>query len=106
VDIGVLREAVEHGLVHVTDHADEEANNDSLTLAEIYESLSSGRIIEDYPGDRPYPSCLVMGRCHQGREAEPVHRVWAYNQGSGFCVLITVYRPDPARWYDDSEKRR
>ncbi len=115
MNIGVLREAVARGLVHVTDHADEEANNDSLALEEIYEPLSSGRVIEDYPEDRPYPSCLVMGYCHQRkterdeRDAEPiqpVHSVWAYNESSGFCVLVTVYRPDPARWSDDYEKRR
>lgn len=106
MDIGALREAVECGLLHVTDHADEEANNDSLTLAEVYESLRSGRIIEDYPADRPYPSYLVMGYCGRGRNAQPVHSVWAYNQGSGFCVLITVYRPDPARWHENYEQRR
>jgi hypothetical protein len=109
VNLEALREAVERGLVHVTDHADEEANNDSLSLEEIYESLGSGRVIEDYPEDRPYPSCLVMGYCHQRkqeRDAEPVHSVWAYNESSGFCVLVTVYRPDSARWSDDYEKRR
>jgi hypothetical protein len=45
VNIEALRKAVERGLVHVTDHADEEANNDSLSLEEIYESLGSGRVI-------------------------------------------------------------
>jgi hypothetical protein len=50
-----------------------------------------------------------MGYCYQRkqeRDAEPVHSVWAYNESSDFCVLVTVYRPDPARWYDNYEKRR
>ena len=106
MDIEALRAVVERGFVYVTDHADEEANNDSLSLRGIYESLRNGRIIEDYPADRPYPSCLVLGYCQSGMQAEPVHSVWAYNQGSGFCVLVTVYRPDPARWYEDYETRR
>lgn len=106
MNTGDLREAVERGSVHVTDHADEEANNDSLTLTQVYDSLRSGQIIEDYPNDQPYPSCLVLGYCQSGTETEPVHSVWAYNQNSGFCVLITVYRPDPARWYGDYETRR
>lgn len=56
--------------MHVTDHADEEANNDSLTLMEVYESLRNGRIIEDYPADRPYPSCPVLGYCQSGIQAD------------------------------------
>ncbi len=103
-----LHNAVERGLVHVTDHADEEANADGLDLEAIYASLMhGGEIIEHYPTDRPYPSCLVLGYSPALEEnAEPVHSVWAYNHRSGFCVLITVYRPDPARWHEDYKTRR
>ncbi|MBA3232101.1 MAG: DUF4258 domain-containing protein [Acidobacteria bacterium] len=101
--IEALREALHNGLVHVTGHADEEANADGLSLDEIYASLRSGEIVEDYPADSPYPSCLVSGASPQG---DPVHSVWAYNRHTGFAVLITVYRPDPGRWYDDYRTRR
>lgn len=103
MDIEALHSALERGLVHVTDHADEEANADDLILDQIYDSLRSGEVIEDYPRDRPYPSCLVMGYTGEGK---PVHSVWAYNHQTSFSVLVTVYRPDPARWYDDFRKRR
>ena len=62
-----------------------------------------GEIIEEYPEDRPYPSCLVYGDTFGG---EPVHSVWAYNEESGFAVIITVYRPDPTRWKPDWKTRR
>lgn len=98
-----LQQALRRGLVHVSDHADDEANQDRLSLDEIHDSLRSGEIIEDYPTDRPYPSCLVMGR---SGNADPIHSVWAYNRQTGFSVLITVYRPDPARWHDNYTRRR
>ncbi len=37
----------------VTDHADEEAGNDRLSVDEILASVSWGEVIEEYPGDYP-----------------------------------------------------
>jgi hypothetical protein len=37
---------------------------------------------------------------------EAVHAVWAFDEGAGRAILVTVYRPDPARWSDDLKTRR
>ena len=89
--------AIRGNSVRITDHADEEAFNDSLTYEEIYLSVIQGNIIEDYPNDKPYPSGLIMGMNFSN---EPIHSVWAYNLENQWAVLITVYRPDPERWID------
>ena len=90
-------EAIGAGRVRITDHADEEAQADYLKFDEVCHSVVHGEIIEDYPEDKPYPSCLIFGRTDKG---EPVHSVWAYNSSSAYAVLVTVYRPDPGRWTD------
>ena len=92
----ILNSIWDHRL-KITDHADEEAIDDDLTYDEIYFSTIYGEIIEDYPNDKPYPSCLIFGRNFAG---EPIHTVWAYNAEVKWAVLITVYRPDPVRWVD------
>jgi hypothetical protein len=69
-------EAIDGHRLRVTDHADEEAHADGLTLDEICFSVRHGEIIEEYPSDRPYPSCLVYG---ETADENPVHSVWAYN---------------------------
>lgn len=97
MDIEDLIVAIRNSLVRITDHTDEEAVDDELTFDEIYFSVMHGEIIEEYPNDKPYPSCLVLGKNFAG---EPIHSVWAYNSGNGWAVLITVYRPDPERWID------
>lgn len=97
MDIEDLIAAVRKSQVRITDHADEEAVDDELTFDEIYYSVMHGEIIEEYPNDKPYPSCLVMGGNFAG---EPIHSVWAYNSSNGWAVLITVYRPAPERWID------
>ncbi len=95
MDIENIINAIQDNRVRITDHADEEAADDSLTYEEIYLSVFQGEIIEDYPNDKPYPSCLIMGKNFSG---EPIHSVWAYNTDNQWAVLITVYRPDPGRW--------
>jgi hypothetical protein len=43
---------------------------------EVFEALLEGKIIEEYPDDEPYPSCLIYGRTSRNR---PLHVVCAYS---------------------------
>lgn len=103
MDITDIIEAIRANRVRITDHADEEAEAERLTFDEIYVSVLHGEIIEDYPTDKPYPSCLIYGQTFGGN---PVHSVWAYNEQNRWAVLITVYRPDPNLWINWRERRR
>ena len=89
--------AIRRNQIRITHHADEEAHLDHLSYDEIYVSVFNGEVIENYPDDKPYPSCLIYGKTFG---QEPVHNVWAFNQENMWAVLITVYRPDPVRWID------
>jgi len=100
--ISQIIEAINENRIRISDHADIEAHEDRLSYEEIYYSVRQGEIIEEYPTDTPYPSCLVYG---QTIRSEPIHSVWAYNPDNGWAVLITVYRPDPSRWINWTERR-
>ena len=95
-------QAIESDCIRISNHADDEAQEDELALGAILHSASHGEIIEDYPTDKPYPSCLIYGDTTQG---EPIHSVWAYNSRSQWAVLVTVYRPDPKRWINWRQRR-
>ena len=69
---------------------------------EVFEVLSSGRIIEEYPDDEPYSSCLLYGRTAADR---PLHVVCAFAEDADMVIIITVYQPDPARWIDFERRR-
>ena len=97
MDIENIINAIRDSRVRITEHADEEAFDDNLSYEDIYLSVIQGEVIEDYANDRPYPSCLIMGKNFAG---DPIHSVWAYNSDNQWAVLITVYRPDPKRWID------
>jgi len=102
VEILDIVRAIQAGRIRITDHADEEAQDDNLNYDEIFFSVVQGEIIEQYGKDRPFPSCLVYGCTFEG---EPVHSVWAYNEQTRWAVLITVYRPDPERWINWRKRR-
>jgi hypothetical protein len=102
VDIQKIIAAITDNHVRITDHADEEAQADHLSFNEIFGSVFRGEVIEEYPDDWPYPSCLVYGETFRG---DPVHSARAYNEENGWAVLVTVYRPDPDRWIDWRTRR-
>ena len=102
MEIDQIVAAIQANQVNVTLHARREARNDSLILDEILFSARHGEIIEGYPGDKPFPSCLVFGRTPAG---DPVHSVWAYDPETGIAVLVTVYRPDLGRWIEWKKRR-
>ncbi len=102
MDIDNIIGAIRHNRIRITDHADEEAENDRLTFDEIYFSVFNGEVIEDYAEDRPYPSCLIYGQSFKG---DHIHSVWAFNEQSQYAVLITVYRPDATQWIRWRERR-
>lgn len=103
INIDDIIESIKANRLRITDHADEEAQDDELSFEEIFTSVLRGEIIEQYPNDKPYPSCLVLGR---NLKNEPIHSVWAYNKETKASVLITVYRPDPKKWMEDWKTRR
>jgi hypothetical protein len=95
-------DAIRNQRIRITDHADEEVQADRLSFDEVFVSVFQGKVIEEYPDDKPFPSCLIYGDTFSG---DPVHSVWAYNRENQWAVLITVYRPDPRRWINWRTRR-
>ena len=69
---------------------------------DVREVVLNGKVIESYPQDRPYPSCLVLG----WRGSRPIHVVAADNSAGRETIIITVYEPDLERWEPGFEKRK
>ena len=102
MNIEEITDAIRQRRIHITDHAYDEAEKDQLSYDDIFVSVFRGEVIEDYPDDKPYPSCLIYGTTSS---QEPIHSVWAYSQEVRIAVLVTVYRPDTNLWTDWRERR-
>jgi len=81
---------------HARDEMELEESGE-IVEGEVIEAASCGKIIEDYPEDEPYPSCLIYGRTSGNR---PLHIVCAYSEEDEMVIIITVYEPHVDRWTD------
>jgi hypothetical protein len=70
---------------------------------EVFEALLSGKIIEAYPEDKPYPSCLIYGKTSDER---PLHIVCAYAEDVNKAIIITVYQPRSDQWIDFERRKK
>ena len=105
MDIDKIKNAFREERVYYTSHAKTEMENEEfgqINDAELGQAIENGRIIEEYPNDKPYPSYLVFGKT---LEQWPIHAVCAWNRDEESAIVVTVYEPDPARWVE-FEKRR
>ena len=72
-----------------------------VSTDDVVTALTKGEIIEQYPTDYPFPSCLVLGRT---REGKALHIVCGSNGAE--LWLVTAYFPSPAEWTEDFRQRR
>jgi hypothetical protein len=77
--------------IHIkfTEHARLAMREDNITVDDIISALA-GEVIEKYPYDRPFPSCLVYGRTMDGK---PLHVVCAVPKHVDMLIIITIYYP-------------
>ena len=90
VSIKSIAKCITNKRILITDHADEEARNDVILLSDLIGSILEGEILEQYPSDLPFPSCLIFSKLKDG---SPTHSVWAYSTGTEAAVLITGLPP-------------
>ena len=64
--------------------------------------LINGDIIEGYPDDCPFPSCLILGKC----EGRPIHIVTGLDIPEKTIYIITVYEPFPDAWDNEFRRRK
>jgi len=83
-------------------HAVDQSILRHITGNEIVEAIEAGGIIEDYPGDKYGPSCLIFGRTVKGR---PSHIQCSYPSRPKIKV-VTLYEPDLEEWIDYKVRRK
>jgi hypothetical protein len=76
---------------------------DGILAREMIDGVQAAVVVEDDPTYAKGPCVLVRPFDRGGR---PIHAVWGIPRGeTSPAVVITAYRPDPARWTDDFLRR-
>lgn len=99
-----IRRLIASAKVRVSEHGYDELANDGLTTREVVEGVEAAILVEDYPEFSKGPAILLL---QTDRNEQPVHVVWGIPKGYNEpAVLVTAYRPDPARWDSSFMERR
>ena len=72
-----------------------------ISLDDVICAVKNGEIIENYPDDYPYPSCLLLGH---GEDRQALHVVCGASETEVW--LITAYRPSLEFWDEDLKTRK
>jgi len=92
---------VEESSLRWTSHILERLFQRNISIDDVKAVLSNCEILEQYPNDYPFPSCLVFGHSIDGRI---IHVVCGSNGVE--LWLITAYLPNPDEWSEDLKQRR
>ena len=99
-----LKALVIKGEILISDHGYDELAADNLSLRVVVSGLADAELLEEYPDFPKGPCVLVL---ENDQDGQPVHAVWGIPSGATSpAVLVTAYRPDPARWTNDFRRRK
>ncbi|WP_026767768.1 DUF4258 domain-containing protein [Selenomonas ruminantium] len=93
----MLKKLCKEDNISWTNHVLQRLIQRGIHTSDVVEAIMTGEIIEDYPDDYPYPSCLVLG-------SNKLHVVCGV--GEGRLWIITAYSPTPDKWESDLKTRR
>ncbi len=101
ISIEYLRTLCGKGHFKWTTHILARLQERGIQPSDVKHCISVGSILEVYPDNHPFPSCLVLGCSISGR---PLHIV--VGAGEDFLWLITAYYPDPDKWENEFSSRK
>ena len=84
----------------ITQHSRKRLAERGIRLIDVCEAIKTGMIIEDYPDDFPFPSCLILGKTKEMK----LHICASINEG--LIYIITGYIPDLTKWKTDLRTRK
>ena len=102
MDLSALKNAIDKGQYLWRKHALTRLAERGINQEEALEVIQEGEVIENYPDDSPYPSCLIFKKVYE----RPIHVVVALDSEESFAYIITVYEPSPEEFESDFRTRR
>jgi len=100
MDIESIKARVRNNDFVLSGHADQEAADEDIDIADIRDAILNDEILEHYEDTGRGESCLVLGFVND----RPIHVVcgWRYQS----VLIITVYIPKPPKFEGPRTRRR
>jgi len=87
--------------IKITQHTFVRFQERGILIRDVINTINTGEIIEYYPDDYPYPSCLVLGL---SVENDYLHVCCGI--GNDKIWIITAYYPAEDKWENDFKTRK
>ncbi len=101
MNLDLIRELYNQSRLVWSTHCLERMGERDILISEVSEVINNGDIIEEYPDDYPYPSCLIFGH---GNNERKLHVVVGYDGKQ--LYMITVYIPNLNKFEFDGKTRK
>lgn len=82
-------------------HGQLRLNERNISIDDVMNAIDNGEIIEQYPKDFPFPSCLILGLSIKNVY---IHIVVSMHDEK--IYLITAYVPSTDKWESDLKTRK
>ncbi len=99
----LIRKIAEKDRIAFKKHSAIRMKERRIDADEVKKIMLHGEMIEEYPEDKPFPSCLVFGFTEKQK---PVHIVIAIDSDDQIIWVITVYSPSKEEWEDGFKRRK
>ena len=100
IEIHDLRMLCNDDAVRWTDHILKRLMQRGITQDDVLQAIQTGEIIDQYPDDYPFPSCLILGLSVAGKSLHVVCGL-----GLDEVYMITAYYPNPGEWDIEFRKK-
>lgn len=97
-----IRQKIDRNEFELSKHAVDRSILRGIRIDEIKEAIANGQIIEDYPDDKYFPSCLICGLTLRDR----ILHIHCSYPSRPLIKIITLYEPDINQWNKDFTKRK
>ena len=101
IKIERLQEYYKQNKVIISIHAQERLRQRGIKQKDIKNCIMTGEIIEQYPDDFPFQSCLIYGYTADNK----VMHVVASDEGT-ISRIITAYFPNKEKFMEDLKTRK
>lgn len=100
LNLELLQKLCNNGDVMWTLHAIKRVRERKIKMQEVLDCIQCGEIIEQYPSDKPLPSCLISAII----KTKQIHAV--VSSDGKEIYIITAYIPTLDDWESDYKTRK
>lgn len=101
IDMECLKNMNQADKIAITEHARQRLTERGITVDDIICGIKTGEIIRQYEDDKPFPSCLILGKSESGVY---IHIVVSHDEE--WIYLITAYYPSSDIWELDFKTKK